>query len=270
MIIAVCQAQIGPPPLISVQPLDQTVLIGSDATFGVVAVSVTQLSYGWRFNEGSASGSTGKRAYTIHSVKLSDAGAYSVVVKNASGSVTSAPAVLNVIDLNVAPVLPVIGPQTVNALTLLTVTNKATEPNPRSTVSYFLVDPPPGASINTKGIITWTPASDQAPSTNTITTVATSSNLLDPLNPQLSATNAFIVLVLDVPPILSIPAFTGTSLMLTWSSIPGKKYQAQYTPDLSAGTWTDLNSVITATDDTTSTTDILTATNRFYRVVVVP
>ena len=64
--------------------------------------------------------------------------------------------------MNVAPVLPVIGTQTVNELTLLTVTNTATESNIHSTVGYVLVNPPAGMSIDANGIITWTPQQNQA------------------------------------------------------------------------------------------------------------
>jgi len=58
-------------------------------------------------------GSSSKNAYKINNVKADSEGTYSVVVKNASGSVTSSPAVLDVFDVNAAPVLPVIGPQKV-------------------------------------------------------------------------------------------------------------------------------------------------------------
>ena len=56
-----------------------------------------------------------------------------------------------VLDVNVAPVLPVIPTNTVNELTLLTVTNTAIETNVHATSSYTLVSPPSGASINTNG-----------------------------------------------------------------------------------------------------------------------
>jgi len=269
-LVVVSHAQIGPPPVIIVQPLDQTVQIGDDTTFAVVAVSITRLSYQWRLNGQAAPGSNGKSTYTIHSVKLNSEGTYSVVVKNASGSVISSLAVLDVFDVNAAPVLPVIGPQMVNELTLLTVTNTATEANSRSAVGYTLVNSPAGASIDAQGIITWTPIDTQGPGTNTITTVATSTNLLDPVNPQLSATNSFTVIVQEVPPVLSISALMGTNLTLSWTSIPGRQYWVQYTADLSGATWTDLDSGIMATGSVSSKTDIITTTNRFYRLLVAP
>jgi hypothetical protein len=111
-------------------------------------------------------------------------------------------------EVNVAPVLPVIQLQAVNELALLTVTNTASELNIHSTLNYVLVDAPPGARINANGIITWTPAQTQSPSTNLITTVATSTNPYDMVYPQLSATNSFTVIVNEVnrwPILATIP-----------------------------------------------------------------
>jgi hypothetical protein len=111
-------------------------------------------------------------------------------------------------ELNVAPVLPVILTQTVNELALLTVTNTATESNIHSTLGYALVNPPAGASIAANGVITWTPSEAQGPSTNVVTTIASSTNLLDLANPKLSANNSFTVVVNEVntAPVLTVLA----------------------------------------------------------------
>ena len=95
---------------------------------------------------------------------------------------------------NTAPVLGVIGPQTVNELTLLLVTNSASDADiPAQTLTYSLVNPPAGAGIDTNGVITWMPSQTQSPSTNLITTVVTDSG-----TPPLSATNSFTVTVNEV------------------------------------------------------------------------
>ncbi|HTI73342.1 MAG TPA: hypothetical protein VMF06_25440, partial [Candidatus Limnocylindria bacterium] len=104
------------------------------------------------------------------------------------------------------PVLPVVGPQVVNELTALMVTNTATESNVHTTVTYSLVNPPAGMTINAAGIISWTPSQVQSPSTNTITTVATGSNALDAVNPVLKATNSFTVVVKEVNVAPVLPA----------------------------------------------------------------
>ncbi|MGD0262554.1 MAG: Ig-like domain-containing protein, partial [Verrucomicrobiota bacterium] len=101
-------------------------------------------------------------------------------------------------EVNVAPVLPVIPTQTVNELALLTVTNTASETNIHATLGYTLVNPPGGAAINGNGLITWTPSQTQSPGTNTITTVVTNTDPYDLVNPHLSATNSFTVIVREV------------------------------------------------------------------------
>ncbi len=101
-------------------------------------------------------------------------------------------------EVNQAPLLPVIATQTVNELTLLTVTNTATESNLHSTLGYVLVNPPAGMSIDANGVITWTPTEAQGPGTNVITTAVTSTDPLDAVNPTLSATNSFTVVVNEV------------------------------------------------------------------------
>jgi hypothetical protein len=110
-------------------------------------------------------------------------------------------------EVNAAPVLPGQIDRTINELTLLTVTNAASEPNIHSTtIGYGLINPPAGASISAGGVITWTPSQLQSPSTNVITTVVTNSNPYDLVNPQLTATNSFTVIVgvVNMAPVLPV------------------------------------------------------------------
>jgi hypothetical protein len=105
------------------------------------------------------------------------------------------------------PVLPAQTNRTINQFSTMTVTNTATDVNgPGDTLTYALQNPPPGAQINTNGIITWTPGGGQAPSTNIIVTIVTD------LYAQ-SATNSFTVVVNDVntPPML--PAQSNRSIV---------------------------------------------------------
>ena len=60
------------------------------------------------------------------------------------------------------------------------------------------MNPPAGATIDANGIITWTPSQNQSPSTNTLTTVVTNTNPYDLVNPHLTATNSFTVVVSEV------------------------------------------------------------------------
>src|ERR1017187_1026245 len=90
-------AQIGPPPIITVQPLNTTVLKQNTAVFTVMAVSGTSLSYQWYLKNKQIKHATSS-VLTIDDVGKNDAGSYKVTVKNASGTVTSSNATLVVVD----------------------------------------------------------------------------------------------------------------------------------------------------------------------------
>src|SRR5262249_44072226 len=106
-------------------------------------------------------------------------------------------------ELNLAPVLPAQANRTVNELTQLTVTNTATDPDlPANTLSYQL-NGPPGAVIDSNGVITWTPTEAQGPGSYVITTTVTDNGV-----PSLSAVNSFTVTVSEVnkTPVLPVQA----------------------------------------------------------------
>lgn len=85
------------PPLITQQPLGGNAAIGQALTFSVSATGTPPLQYQWRKNGSPISGAT-LSTYEITNVQASHSGAYSVVVSNTGGSVTSADAVL-VVDV---------------------------------------------------------------------------------------------------------------------------------------------------------------------------
>lgn len=92
------------PPTITAQPTNLVVNVGSNATFRVTATGTAPLGYQWRFNGTNLNGSISS-VLTLVNVQSGNAGAYSVVVSNAGGSVTSSPALLAVNPL--APCAPV-------------------------------------------------------------------------------------------------------------------------------------------------------------------
>jgi len=111
-------------------------------------------------------------------------------------------------DQDYGPVLGVQTNRTVAELTLLVVTNTATDSDlPANILSYSLINPPDGAVIDTNGVITWTPAENQGPGTNTITTV-----VVDNGQPALSATNSFDVVVTEVNVAPVLPAQTNMTI----------------------------------------------------------
>ena len=91
---------------------------------------------------------TNYNAYDTVSPQLTASNTFTVIVR----------------EVNQAPTLGVIAPQTVSELTTLTVTNAAGEPNIHSaTVGYGLINPLAGMAISSDGVFTWTPAQTQSP-----------------------------------------------------------------------------------------------------------
>jgi len=84
------------PPSITTQPVNQTVAVGSNANFMVMAQGTQPLSYQWRFNGTNLPGST-NRSLTIPHAQPENAGVYAVTVTNRFGSVTSSNAVLTLL-----------------------------------------------------------------------------------------------------------------------------------------------------------------------------
>lgn len=95
---------IGIPPVIVTQPVSQRVVVGSPVTFAVEATGTPRLYYQWRQNGtniygGQSGGEPGGingdgSSFTRSNTQPAHAGAYSVVVGNPFGSVTSAVATL--------------------------------------------------------------------------------------------------------------------------------------------------------------------------------
>jgi hypothetical protein len=137
--------------------------------------------------------SQGPGSYTLTTV-ATDSG---VPPLSATNSFT-----VTVMEVNNAPVLPAQTNWTVLELTTLLVTNTAMDADlPANTLTYSLLNPPDGALIDIHGVIAWTPAEAQGPSTNLITTVVTDNGV-----PPLSATNTFTVFVAATNSVPALPA----------------------------------------------------------------
>jgi polygalacturonase/PKD repeat protein len=88
-------------PFIATQPQNQYVSSGSNTTFTFVPNGTLPLFYQWFYNTNSSLAYATNATLTLTNVQLATQGAYSVLVSNAYGSVTSAVANLSV--TNVAP-----------------------------------------------------------------------------------------------------------------------------------------------------------------------
>jgi hypothetical protein len=75
---------------------------------------------------------------------------------------------------------------------------------------------------------------------------------------------------------LAPPAFqrveqTGNTIQFTWSAAAQLTYQVQYSTNLAQTNWTNLGSVITATNSTAaSSAAIAQEPARYYRVILLP
>ena len=160
--------------------------------------------------------------------------------------------------------------RTINVLTTLTVTNTATDSDlPANALVYSLLDPPAGASIDSAGIITWTPSILQAGTTNLITTI-----VADNGSPSLTATNSFTVVVgvLDAPPpVIESVLIENGHAVVRWTAVFGRSYVLQFVDSLEVTNWTVVLPPVIATGSTASATNTLNgAQQRFYRVQLPP
>ncbi len=97
------------PPTITSHPASQTIVLGQDAQFAVVASGTGPLSYQWYFNSTNLlAGATGTNL-VVTNVGFAQGGGYQVVVSNVAGAVTSTVAMLTV-----QPVAPSISSQPTN------------------------------------------------------------------------------------------------------------------------------------------------------------
>lgn len=83
-------------PLFTIQPKSQSIYQGNNVTFSAMAIGRPDPTFQWQFNGSSISGAT-SASYTINPVSTNNAGNYTVVASNSSGSVTSQVAVLTVL-----------------------------------------------------------------------------------------------------------------------------------------------------------------------------
>ena len=94
------------PPAILNQPSNQTVTAGQTATFTVSASGSEPLTYAWYFNTNALIPGAASSTLEVNNAQAADAGAYSVIITNAAGSVTSVLATLSVL-----PAAPAINTQ---------------------------------------------------------------------------------------------------------------------------------------------------------------
>lgn len=172
--------------------------------------------------------------------------------------------ILSINEVNSAPAIAVIPDWVVHAESAVSFTVAATDTDLPTNHLTFSLDAgaATGANINSEnGHFTWTPT-DSNIGTNQFTITVTDDGL-----PNLSDFKIFKVIVMPRPTLTGI-SVVGTSVLLGWSTIPGKSYRVQY-KNLITDIWHDISGDITAFGYTAGKTDNSgLATTRFYRVVL--
>jgi hypothetical protein len=187
------------------------------------------------------------------------------VATNLAGAATSLSAILSF--ANTAPVLGALSHRSLVLGQTLSFTVSATDAEaPQQVLTFSLGHAPAGATLHpTNGQFRWTPATNQAPSTNTITV-----QVVDDGVPSLGATNSFVVWV-GLPPQFAArrPELNGNQVILTFNTQPGKSYQVEYKNRLTDAAWTALAPAQAAPGATLTVTDtLIQQPQRYYRITV--
>jgi hypothetical protein len=164
--------------------------------------------------------------------------------------------------MNTAPLLTVPGTQILRAGDSLVVTNTATDAETNA-LSFSLVSPPSGMSIDpNSGVVTW-----RAPVLAQATTNVVQVTVTDNGQPTLSATGSFTVVVLAAPQISDITSTNGT-IVIKVTGAPGDSYLIQATPALNPPiSWTVIGTNVIPAEGYSyfMDSDITNYPMRFYR-----
>ncbi len=255
------------PPNITMQPTNQLIVAGSNASFTALATGSSPLSYRWYFNTNTPVADATNATLTLTNVALADAGKYSVLVTNAAGSNTSSFASLTV---NRPPVAGVVSTVTGQGVVISTTTAQvlavATDPD-GDTVSLSSVNPASqlgGTVWMTNSLVWYVPAPGFTGSDQWNYTLTDSRGA--------SAGGAVTVMVVASNAITLLPVNQSLvdefSFHATFLGVPGLIYTVDRATNLS-GPWELDFTNLTATTNGTfgfSDSNTLPATQRFYRV----
>jgi cold shock CspA family protein len=175
--------------------LEATDADGDDLTF-----SATDLPPGLSIGPGSGVIS-GSVAYSAASQSPYPT---TVTVTDSVGGTDTASFVWTIADLNRAPTIGAPGDVEVGEGSTMQVSTTSSDPDlPYDSLDYSLLSAPPGASINSNGLVTWTPGESDGPGT-----YAFAVKVADSGTPVLTATASFEVVVGEVnlaPSLAAIP-----------------------------------------------------------------
>ena len=271
-------------PAISQQPQSQSVLAGATVSFTVVAAGTGPFGYQWQKDSVAINGATSP-TYTIHAVVVNDTGAYSVIVTNSGGSISSQAATLTVNVLSGSAINRSITTNGSNFAVSLIVAP------PAGTPAYMVEEVLPigfvpsnisssGSWDATSRTITWGPFFDGLPRSFTYTLIPpsgfsgtaalTGQALLFGATATTGGDSTVSVGPPPMSPILTLdqvaPGIYGVSV----AGEIGRTYRIDAADNLSSGTWTPvITVVVTQTPFTIVDLGSIGKSMRFYRVAVI-
>jgi hypothetical protein len=297
------------PPVITVQPTNLTVALGSSATFSVTATGATPLSYYWQRGGSFIAGATDS-ACTINNVQVSDSGSlFSCLVSNALGTALSSNALLTVnnnlvqnagfelgtfafwttngqfANSSVSSGFPYVHSGAYGArLGPVGSLGYISQALPTSMgqlyqISFWLYSDgstPNEFQMSWDGNVLFDQLDISATgwASNQLNAFAADSSTLLQFGFQNDPSYLGLddISVIPVPPaVFQTTLQTNGSVFLVWSTLPGVNYLLQYTTDLSLPNWINLQGPTRAADTTMSASDpIGPDPQRFYRVVLSP
>jgi uncharacterized repeat protein (TIGR03803 family) len=249
------------PPAITQQPQNFTVTNGSTASFTNVASGTPPLSYQWYFNTNTPVSGGTNAILVLAGATTNQAGYYLVIVSNAAGTATSAPARLTVI---VPPSPPTIIQQpqdyTVTNGSTAIFTNVASGTAPLSYQWYFNTNTPVADGTNSVLVIAFA-TTNQAGYYSVIVTNSAGSATSSPARLTVISTRPIIV---SPPQNLIVTNGNTASFSVLAAGQNPLKYQ-WYSNAISTAIGTLLAG---QTNSTYSFTSITNSNGRYYSVVV--
>jgi hypothetical protein len=243
------------PPVITNQPVGEAVIVSNTATFSVGVSGDTPLSYQWYFNETNGTGSN-TNVLTIGNAQETNAGNYTVVITNASGSATSVVAVLTVyipptISLQPQSVTYLAG--TAAGLSVLAAGNPAP-----SYQWQFESTNIPGATTDTLTLLNVQPA--QAGNYTVV---------VENLAGAVTSSNAVLSVVVNSPVIAASLDGLNNTIGFSFPTQNGLGYHLEYKDDIaSTNDWQELTNVLGDGNPMTLNLSTDTTMMRYFRLRV--
>ena len=238
-------------PKITLQPTNQTVLMGTDVSLLAIAIGNPPLSYQWQFNGDTLDGAN-SNSLALTNIQPEQAGDYSLVVSNATGSITSDVATLTVL------VPPAFGAQPTNLTVMAGMDanflSAATGTEPLSYQWRFNGTNLVGADNNLLALMNIQPL--QAGAYSLLVT-----------NQAGSITSDIASLTVLLPPAIRSLTFTESGVLISLPSVIGFNYELDYKDSLNDPDWLPASSPLPGTGDVISLEDAtLPSASRFYRI----